>query len=175
MTETNVFDELKLAEELRNRLQEQFPTIISLAATPPEEVMKRCEISKSSALRAVNQARKHVGMSQPTTAAALLQKELKRPKISTSSQHLDEILGGGVSTGDITEFSGAFATGKTQISFQLCLNVQRSVEHGGLEGKALFIDTENTFAPTRVAEMSYSFTDDPGSFLQHIFVHLGIQ
>ncbi|MHA1542833.1 MAG: hypothetical protein ACTSQH_07635, partial [Candidatus Hodarchaeales archaeon] len=83
MTETNVFDQLKLAEELRNRLQEQFPSIISLAATPPEEVMKRCEISKSSALKAVNQARKNVGMSQPTTAAALLQKDLKRPKIST--------------------------------------------------------------------------------------------
>ena len=44
MTYTNVFDELKLAEELRNRLQEQFPSIISLAATPPEEVMKMDEV-----------------------------------------------------------------------------------------------------------------------------------
>jgi len=170
MTETNEFDKLKLAEELRNRLQEQFPTIIALAATPPKEVMKRCEISKSSAIRAVNQARKIVGMTQPTTAAVLLEKELKKPRISTSSQHLDDILGGGVATGAITEFSGAFATGKTQISFQLCLNVQRPVEEGGLEGKALFVDTENTFAPTRVAEMSYSYTKDPGSYLQNIFV-----
>ena len=170
MTETNEFDKLKIAEELRKRLQDQFPSIIALAASPPEEVMKRCEISKSSAVRAVNQARKFVGMSQPTTAATLLQKELKRPKISTSSQQLDEILGGGVSIGAITEFSGAFATGKTQISFQLCLNVQRPVEEGGLEGKALFVDTENTFAPARVAEMSYSFTDDPGTYLQNIFV-----
>ena len=140
MTETNDFDQLKLAEELRKRLQEQFPTVVALAATPPKEIMKRCEISKSSAIRAVNQARKNVGMTQPTTAAVLFEKELKKPRISTSSQHLDDILGGGVATGAITEFSGAFATGKTQISFQLCLNVQRSIEEGGLEGKALFID-----------------------------------
>ena len=170
MADTNDFDQLKLAEELRNRIQEQFPSVVALAATPPEEVMKRCEISKTSAVRAVNQARKFVGMSQPTTAATLLQKELEKPRISTSSQHLDEILGGGVAIGAITEFSGAFATGKTQISFQLCLNVQRSIEEGGLEGKALFLDTENTFAPARVAELSYAFTQDPGTFLQNIFV-----
>ncbi|MHA1236411.1 MAG: hypothetical protein ACTSQ9_01980, partial [Candidatus Hodarchaeales archaeon] len=107
MTEINDFNKLKLAEELRKRLQEQFPTVIALAATPPKEVMKRCEISKSSAIRAVNQARKHVGMTQPTTAAVLFEKELKKPRISTSSQHLDDILGGGVATGAITEFSGA--------------------------------------------------------------------
>ena len=137
MTETKEFNQLKLAEELRSRLQEQFPSIVALAATPPDEVMKRCEISKSSAIRAVNQARNHVGMSQPMTAATLLEKDLKRPRISTSSQQLDDILGGGVSIGAITEFSGSFATGKTQISFQLCVNVQRPVDKGGLEGKEI--------------------------------------
>jgi DNA repair protein RadA len=170
MTDSNDFSELHVAEELRNRLQEQFPSLIALAATPPDEVVKRCEISKSSALRAVNQARKLIGMTEPTTAAVLLKKELERPKITTSSQQLDEILGGGIAVGAITEFSGAFATGKTQISFQLCLNVQHTVEEGGLDGKALFIDTENTFAPARVAEMAYSYTEDPGTYLQNIFV-----
>jgi DNA repair protein RadA len=170
MPEDSDFTQLKIAEETRNRLQEQFPTLIALAATPPEEVMKRCEISKSSASRAVNQARKLIGMTKPTTAATLLKNESERPRITTSSQQLDEILGGGVATGSITEFSGAFATGKTQISFQLCINVQRPVEKGGLDGKAFFIDTENTFAPVRVAEMCYAFTKDPGEYLQNIFV-----
>ena len=170
MTDNNDFTQLHIAEELRNRLQEQFPSLIALAATPPDEIVKRCEISKSSAVRAVNQARKLIGMTQPTTAAVLLEKELERPRITTSSQQLDEILGGGITVGAITEFSGAFATGKTQISFQLCLNVQRTIEEGGLEGKALFIDTENTFAPTRVAEMSYSFTENPSTYLQNIYI-----
>ena len=170
MPEETDFTQLKIAKETRNRIQEIFPSLLALAATPPEEVMKRCEISKSSADRAVNQARKLIGMAQPTTAATLLKKEAERPRITTSSQQLDEILGGGVATGAITEFSGAFATGKTQISFQLCINVQRPVEKGGLEGKAFFIDTENTFAPVRVAEMCYAFTKNPSEYLQKIFV-----
>ncbi len=170
MNRTNDFTQLNVAKELRARLQEEFPSMMALAATSPAEIMKRCEVSKSSAERAVNQARKIIGMNQPTTAASLLKKELDKPRITTSSQSLDDILGGGISVGSITEFSGAFATGKTQISFQLCLNVQLSIEEGGLEGKALFLDTENTFAPARVAEMAYSYTDDPRKYLQNIYV-----
>lgn len=164
------FSSLNISKETKARLQEQFPTIMALATTPPEEVVRRCEISTSSAERAVNQARKLIGMAEPITAAELLEKKLAKPRITTSSQQLDDILGGGIAVGAITEFSGAFATGKTQLAFQLCINVQQPQEMGGLEGKSLFIDTENTFAPARVAEMSYSFTEDPKTILKNIFV-----
>ncbi len=170
MAEKDNFSSLKIAKETKIRIQEQFPTIMALAATPPDEVVRRCEINRSSAVRAVNQARKIAGMGEPITAAELLEEKMIKPKITTSSQHLYEILGGGITVGAITEFSGAFATGKTQLAFQLCINVQKPIEEGGLEGKALFIDTENTFAPVRVAEMIYSFTDDPKRFLEQIFV-----
>ena len=80
MTENNDFNQLSIAEEIRNRLQEQFPSIMALAATPPDEIVRKCEISKSSAVRAVNQARKLIGMTQPTTAAVLLEKELEKPR-----------------------------------------------------------------------------------------------
>ncbi len=170
MAKNDNFSSLNIAKETKQRIQEHFPTLKALAATPPEEVMSRCEINRSSAERAVNQARKILGMTEPVTAAELLKKNLTKPRITTSSQHLDEILGGGITVGAITEFSGAFATGKTQLAFQLCINVQRPQEEGGLNGKALFIDTENTFAPARVAEMSYSFVEDPIDFLQNIFI-----
>ncbi|MFX1285341.1 MAG: DNA repair and recombination protein RadA [Promethearchaeota archaeon] len=170
MAKKDDYSSLKIAKETKIRIQEQFPTLMALAATPPEEVIRRCEINRSSAERAVNQARKIVGMTEPITAAELLEKKIAKHRITTSSQQLDEILGGGISVGAITEFSGAFSTGKTQLAFQLCINVQRPLEEGGIDGKALFIDTENTFAPARVAEMSYSFTDDPKRFLKNIFV-----
>lgn len=170
MSKNQDFSSLKISKEILERLQEQFPTVIALAACPPEEVARRCEINKKSAERAVNQARKQLGMAEPITADELLEKRIAKPRITTSSQQLDDILGGGLSVGAITEFSGAFATGKTQIAFQLCVNIQRSIEEGGLNGKALFIDTENTFAPARVAEMSYPFTDDPKLFLKNIYV-----
>lgn len=170
MAKKDDFTSLKIASDTKERIQEQFPTLMALATTPPEEVVRRCEINKSSAERAVNQARKLLGMTEPVTAAELLEKKVAKPRITTSSQQLDEILGGGITVGALTEFSGAFATGKTQLAFQLCINVQRPLEEGGLEGKALFIDTENTFSPARVAEMSYSFTEDPKIFLKNIFV-----
>jgi DNA repair protein RadA len=170
MEKNEDFSALNMSEEITKRLQQQFPTLIALAATPPEEVIKRCEISKSSAIRAINQARKLIGAAEPITAAALLKKTLTKPRITTSSQQLDEVLGGGIAVGAITEFSGAFATGKTQLAFQLCINVQRAEEKGGLGGKALFIDTENTFSPIRVVEMCYPFTKDPKTFLENIFV-----
>ncbi len=170
MSKKDDFSSLNISKETKARLQEQYPTIMALATTPPDEVVRRCEISSSSAARAVNQARKLIGMTEPITAAELLEKKLAISRITTSSQQLDEILGGGITVGAITEFSGAFATGKTQLAFQLCINVQQPQEMGGLDGKALFIDTENTFAPARVAEMSYSFTDDPKEFLKNIYV-----
>jgi DNA repair protein RadA len=170
MAKKNDFSSLKIAKEIKQRIEEEFPTLMALATTPPEEVERRCEISKSSAERAVHQARKIIGMTEPITAAELLEKKMAKPRITTSSQQLDEILGGGIAVGAITEFSGAFSTGKTQLAFQLCINVQQPLEEGGLNGKALFIDTENTFAPTRVAEMSYSYTNNPKEFLENIFV-----
>ncbi|MHA1966936.1 MAG: DNA repair and recombination protein RadA [Candidatus Hodarchaeales archaeon] len=170
MSKKQGFSSLNISAEIRERLQEQFPTVMALAACPPEEVARRCEINQKSADRAVNQARKYLGMAEPITADELLEQKIATPRITTSSQQLDDILGGGIAVGAITEFSGAFSTGKTQLAFQLCINIQRPIEEGGLEGKGLFIDTENTFAPSRVAEMSYSFTDDPREYLKNIFV-----
>ncbi|MHA1214958.1 MAG: DNA repair and recombination protein RadA [Candidatus Hodarchaeales archaeon] len=164
------FSALKLSEDITKRLEEQFPTLISLATTPPDEVTRRCEIGRRTAETAINKARKIIGIAEPITAAELLERRLEKPRLTTSSQQLDEILGGGISVGALTEFSGAFSTGKTQLAFQLCINVQRNEEEGGLEGKALFIDTENTFSPARVAEIAYPFTDDPSNFLKNIFV-----
>lgn len=170
MTSKNDFSSLKVSEKIQERLQEQFPTLLALAATSPDEVVKRCEINRSTAERTVNQARKLIGMTEPITAVELLEKKITKPRITTSSQQLDEIIGGGIEVGAITEFSGAFSTGKTQLAFQLCVNVQRPFEEGGLEGKALFIDTENTFSPIRVAEMTYSFTNKPETFLEKIYI-----
>ncbi|MHA1330317.1 MAG: hypothetical protein ACTSR2_04485, partial [Candidatus Hodarchaeales archaeon] len=122
------FSALKLSEDITKRLEEQFPTLISLATTPPDEVTRRCEIGRRTAETAINKARKIIGIAEPITAAELLERRLEKPRLTTSSQQLDEILGGGISVGALTEFSGAFSTGKTQLAFQLCINVQRNEE-----------------------------------------------
>ncbi|WP_456483346.1 DNA repair and recombination protein RadA [Methanopyrus kandleri] len=96
--------------------------------------------------------------------------ERERRRITTGSSALDEILGGGVPCGELTEFAGPFGSGKSQIVFQLCVNVQLPEEEGGLESKAIFIDTEGTVSPGRIKGMAEALGLDPGEALRNVFV-----
>ena len=67
---------------------------------------------------------------------------------------LDELLGGGVETLSLTEVFGEFRAGKTQFCHTLCVTCQMPIESGGGGGKIIYIDTEGTFRPERVAEIA---------------------
>ena len=67
--------------------------------------------------------------------------------IKTGLKELDQFLGGGIKDGLITSISGQSATGKTQLTFQICLNAL----HNGKE--VLFQDTTGEFRPERLVEM----------------------
>jgi DNA repair protein RadA len=58
----------------------------------------------------------------------------------------------------------------TQITHQLSVNVQLPKEKGGLEGKALYIDTEGTFRPERIVQMAKAVGIDPDEALANIKV-----
>lgn len=88
--------------------------------------------------------------------------------LTTGCPSLDQLLGGGIETQSITEFYGEFGTGKSQICQQLCVTVQLPYDQGGLEGGALYIDTENTFRPERVIQISSRFNLDPQDVLKRI-------
>jgi DNA repair protein RAD51 len=75
-------------------------------------------------------------------------------KLTTGSTELDKILGGGMETGSMTELFGEFRTGKTQLCHTLAVTCQLPMDQGGGEGKALYIDTEGTFRPERLAEIA---------------------
>jgi DNA repair protein RadA len=87
--------------------------------------------------------------------------------LTTGSEALDELLGGkGIETQSITEFYGEYGTGKSQICHQLCVNVQLPTKLGGLEGGALYIDTENTFRIERITQMASHLGLDPSDILR---------
>jgi DNA repair protein RAD51 len=88
--------------------------------------------------------------------------------ISTGSSDLDNLLGGGIETGSLTELFGEFRTGKTQICHTLCVSVQRPLDQGGAEGKALYVDTEGTFRPQRLAAIAERFNMNPEEVLDNI-------
>ena len=68
--------------------------------------------------------------------------------IKTGLRELDRFLGGGIKEGLVTSISGQSATGKTQLTFQICLNALHN------DGKdILFQDTTGAFRPERLVQM----------------------
>ena len=71
-------------------------------------------------------------------------------------------------TGSITELYGEFRTGKTQMCHTLCVICQLPIEQGGGEGKAMYIDTEGTFRPERLTQISKRFGLNPDDVLDNV-------
>lgn len=101
-------------------------------------------------------------------AAEMAQVEKDRLSLSTGSSTLDSLLGGGVETGSITEIFGEFRTGKTQLCHTLCVTCQRTMDQGGGEGKAVYIDTEGTFRPSKLSAIAERFGMDPETVLNNV-------
>ncbi|KAK8812835.1 hypothetical protein WA538_001766 [Blastocystis sp. DL] len=88
--------------------------------------------------------------------------------ISTGCKELDAILGGGMEAGSITELYGEFRTGKTQLCHTLSVICQLPVSEGGAAGKALYIDTEGTFRPERLRDISQRFQLDSNEVMNNV-------
>uniref|UniRef100_A0A0A9WJ76 DNA repair protein RAD51 1 n=1 Tax=Lygus hesperus TaxID=30085 RepID=A0A0A9WJ76_LYGHE len=78
------------------------------------------------------------------------------------------MLHGGFETGSITELFGEFRTGKTQICHTICVTSQLPKDQGGAGGKAMYIDTENTFRPERIVAIAERFGLNPQAVLDNI-------
>ena len=89
-------------------------------------------------------------------------------QLSSGSQSLDQLLGGGVETGSITEIFGEFRTGKTQICHTLAVTCQLPISKGGGEGMAMYVDTEGTFRPERLIPVAKRFGLDEQQVLDNV-------
>ncbi len=154
------------AEKLRSA---GYTTLEAIAVASPAELVEVAEIGEGTAIKIINAAREALEMSW-ITAKELMERRRAVGRISTGSSNLDSLIGGGVETQSITEFYGKFGSGKTQICHQLSVNVQLPPEKGGLNGAALYIDTENTFRPERIIQMAKAVGLNPEQALQNIYV-----
>ena len=89
-------------------------------------------------------------------------------RLSTGSKQIDELLGGGLETQTITEFYGEYGVGKSILCHQLAVNVQLPEDKGGLNGAALYIDTENTFRPEWIVRMATAIGLEPSQTAKKI-------
>lgn len=172
MAESEKIESLTEIEEATGRRLRDagFDTVESLATAKPKDIQEVAEIGDAKAKKIIEEAKSISGSDQFVTADEILEKRESVGRISTGSGEIDSLFGGGVETQAVTEIFGEFGSGKTQLAHQLSVNVQLPSEKGGLEGKAIYIDTENTFRPKRIKSMTMGVNLDSEEVLQSIYV-----
>jgi DNA repair protein RadA len=143
-----------------------FHTIESLAMATARE-LEPAGISEKKAFSIIEEARSNIGVSF-IRADELLKMRKSVLRLTSGSKVIDALLDGGLETQTITEFYGEYGTGKSQICHQLCVNVQLPPERGGLNGAALYVDSENTFRTERIVQMSRHLGLDPEQVAKNI-------
>jgi DNA repair protein RadA len=156
----------KIADKLKSA---GYIDMMAVAAASPMELSNAADIGEATASKIIAAAREalEIGFEKATT---ILERRQKLGRISTGSKNFDNLLGGGIETQSITETHGAFSSGKSQMGFQLCVNVQLPKEKGGLNGNCLFVDCENTFRPERIKQMAESLGLNAKEVLENVHI-----
>ncbi|MDI3474148.1 MAG: repair protein RadA [Candidatus Woesearchaeota archaeon] len=142
-----------------------YDSLMSIAVASPDEIVDATGLGESVARRMISAAREKLDMGFES-GDKLLQKRKAVIKIESGSEALDKLLGGGFETGSITECFGEFGSGKTQIAHVLSVRVQQQIKGSSV----VYIDTENTFRPERIEQISKGLNMDIKEVLKNIRV-----
>ena len=144
-----------------DKLQDNgFESYQSIAVASPGELSNQADVGESSASDIINAAREAADIGGFETGADVLERREEIGKLQMLVPEIDDMLGGGVETQSITEVYGEFGAGKSQVTHQLAVNVQLQSEQGGLHGRCVFVDSEDTFRPERIDEMVRGLNDE---------------
>jgi len=144
--------------------------LMGLAVMSPSDLADLAGVGQAVARKAIQAAR---GMMELgfTDGAAFDKKRKDIHYITTGSENLNNLLGGkGLESKAITEAYGAFGSGKTQLGLTLAVNAQLPKDQGGANGKAVYIDTEGTFRPDRIRQISEAIGANSEKVLKNILV-----
>jgi len=144
-----------------------YDTFMSIAVTSPGEIVELTGLTEANARKIIQFARSALDMGFENAEDILAKRQLVE-KISTGSKAFDDLMGGGIETGAITEIFSEFGGGKTQMAHILSIMVQKIKEEK--EPYVVFIDTENTFRPERIVQLAKGAGLDPNYALKHIKV-----
>ena len=100
-----------------------FDSLMALAIATPAKVVEIAGVGEAPARKIINAARNSLDMGFES-GIDLMEKRKTVVKITTGSSNFDEMLGGGIESGAITECYGAYGSGKTSLAHQLAVNVQ---------------------------------------------------
>ena len=149
-------------------LRERGMNVHLLETTPVRELEQKYGLTSNSALKyqsAIHDARGGLFF---TDALTYRNKVASTPSFTFGASSLDELFSieefesEGIRAGESYEFFGSFRSGKSQLCHQLCVTVQLPKELGGLGKKAIYIDTEGTFSPSRITQMATKIKEETG-------------
>jgi DNA repair protein RadA len=124
-------------------------TIESIGTEVPHMLVQRVGeryISLELAKKLIKEARDLLPI-KIMTVAELLEQEKRRKTISTGSKKLDELLGGGIHTHELTEAVGPAEAGKTELVYTSAVNAVKTL------GAVWIIDTEATLSAHRLTQI----------------------
>lgn len=144
--------------------------LMGLAVMSPPALSEMAGVGTAVARKAIQAARSMMKLGF-TDGAEFAKRRSDVMHITTGSAALNDLLGGkGIESRAITEAYGAFGSGKTQLALTLSVNVQLPKEAGGCNGKAVYIDTEGTFRPDRIRQISEAIGANPEKVLKNILI-----
>ena len=152
---------------LKKLIKAGFGSLESIAYTPPSIIQAESGLGDKTTAKLIKASMDKLNIGFKS-AEDVWEYRRNISRITTGSQELDNLFGGGIETGCVIEFFGEFRTGKTQLAHMLCVNVQLPEEDGGLSGNALYIDTEGTFRPERIIQMAEGLDLDHKKVLKNI-------
>lgn len=145
-------------------------TVEQLFVIPPPKVAEMLGCDNDTAISYFKKAREFYKKPVFKSGKEADEEDKVIDRISTGTKALDKLFSGGIECGATTEIYGEFGCGKTQFCHTMAVRVQLPKEEGGLEGKALWVDTEGTFEPTRVRSIAEAINLDPDEALENITV-----
>lgn len=156
-------------QDVTKLMSNGYTTVDSVAYATKRDLLKVNGLSENKIERILKEAIK-ICPHGFETATTYHQRRATLIQLSTGSAELDKLLQGGIETGSITEIFGEFRTGKTQLLHQLAVTCQLPIDMGGGEGRAIWIDTENTFRPERIVQIAQRYNLNPKEALDNIAV-----
>ncbi|GAA5915842.1 hypothetical protein JCM6882_006817 [Rhodosporidiobolus microsporus] len=151
--------DLKVDPRLRAKLlQAQYTTASEVLLSPPAVVARRAKLSLVEASQIVAEvavaASSGDGAKDSTVAALAARPVPAGSTITMGDPALDELLGGGLRTGSVTEVAGQSSSGKSHLCLQTSLTCQLPPSLGGLSGGALLISSEGTVPSSRLLQLA---------------------
>ena len=149
-------------------LREKGLNVYLLETTPIRELEEKYGITSNAAKKYKDSLSELRGGIEFINAFEIMEKQKEAPAFTYGIKALDalttieELDIAGVRLGETIELFGPFRSGKSQLCHQLCVTVQLPPELGGVDKKAVFIDTEGTFSPSRIKAIHGKLQNDLG-------------